>query len=570
MAWLLIRDGLLFAFAFLGLGAPWLAALKNWPPPERLALAVGAALIGGWLAGFAVYLTGFSLRWFWLAPAAGLLLSAIRPAHVLALWRESQVRGSLGRLALLCLWCLGWQSLVVSYSGAAWQGDWYEHYDRAQFFLARWPHEFLFLDIYPLTARPPLVNVWSAALMSASGGAFYHYQIFMTLLSCLVLLPLAILISRWSGRRSAQWLLLVLLMCNPLFVQNATFPWTKLAAGFFVLLAWSQLTAAPASGRFVAAALALSGGMLAHYSTGLWIVAFALAWVICHRARLGDAGFRFELVAGTLAAAAVFAVWLGWAIVQYGINATFTQNSTLSLGPALTFIGRLQATGLNLLHTLCPVSLVGMDHPLLAQAGWAGWLRDWFFILYQLRIWWAFGSVGGLVLVWYLWNTPSTPHRRFAWIVLPVVIVLNAAAHAQPDYLGLAHIGLQPMILLGLGFIAASAGSLPRGTDLLYACGIGFDVVMGIVLHFAVQAGWMANSARDLTLAAQINWQNKLQLGLIFLSDRHAAWWGVSMILGAGILAWRGWRTARVSPDPKTGRRLLHPSGHSVIGPATP
>lgn len=542
MAWLLTRDLFLFCIALFGLGAPWLPLLKNWTPVERTTLAVAAALITGWLAGFGAYLAGLPLSWFWLAPAAGLLLTAAQPSAVRTVGRDPEVRGLLARTALLALWCLGWQALVASYSGAAWQGDWFEHFDRAHFFLARWPREFLFLDHYPLTARPPLLNLWSAVLMSASGGAFYHHQVFLTLFSSLVLLPASLLAARWSRHRSTQACLLLIFMGSPLLVQNATFPWTKLPAAFFVLLAWNQLTAAPAPGRLLAAALALGGGLLVHYSTAVWVVAAGAAWLLCRGRLLREKAVRHELGLAMIGAAAVVLTWLAWAVAQYGLAATFTQNTTVSLAPAFSPAERLVNSGWNVVHTVCPVSLVGLDHPLLAQGSSLGRFRDGWFILYQLRLWWALGSVGGLVAVWLLWNSPRSAAWRFGGIALLLAVALNAVVHTQPDLLGLTHICLQPMVLLGLGWIAAGMDRVPRWLARLYAAGWLLDLLMGVGLHFLLQSRRFSLDQPDFTLAAQANWQNKQTLGLTFLSNVHSTGWALLLIGGAGLTAGWMWR----------------------------
>jgi len=46
--------------------------------------------------------------------------------------------------------------LVRSYSGGEWAGDWYEHYERARFFLERYPLGQKLISVYLLPARPPL------------------------------------------------------------------------------------------------------------------------------------------------------------------------------------------------------------------------------------------------------------------------------------------------------------------------------------------------------------------------------------------------------------------------------
>jgi len=550
LIWHLTRDGLLFLAALTGLGAPWLPALRRWTPAERLALATGAALLTGWLVGFGLYTAGRPLRWFWLAPALGAALTLARPHAVRALMADVGVRRVTGQWALLAAWCLGWHALVINYSGAAWQRDWIEHYDRAHFFLARWPLDCLFLNVYPLPARPPLANLWSAMLMSGSGGAFFHHQVFSTLLGSLVFLPLAVLAQSWHDDRRTSWRLLLVLMASPLLVQNATFPWTKLPAAFFVLLAWLQLcprAATPAPGRLVAGALALTGGMLAHYSTGPWLLALLTAWLVIGRADLTRPAVRREVFCAGLVSALVFFPWLGWAVTHYGANTTFTQNTALALAPQGGAGPRLLSAGINLLNTLSPVSLVGLDHPLLQQTSEAGWWRDGWFILYQLRLWWAFGVTGGLALLWLLWHAPRGPGWRFGVIAVPTVTALGIVIHAHPDWLGLVHISLQPLVLLGLTWLAALAGQLPRWLQLLYAAGLAVDLVFGIGLHFALQSAWFGQTTdvaalwTTLPLAAQVNWQDKLHFGLVFLADLPGGIRGGLCVaaLSAGIATWR-------------------------------
>ena len=557
----MIRDSLLLVAALAGLGLPWLPALRPWPPLERLALAAGAALLGGWLVGFGLYAAGLPLRWFWLAPVAGLGLAVAGHRDTRALLSDREVRGTLARWALLAAAGLGWQMVVVVYSGAAWQADWYEHFDRAHFFLDRWPREFLFVDIYPLPSRPPLVNIWSAALMSVAGGAFFHHQVFLTLLGSLVFLPLAAQVRRAQPGAAGQWLLLLLLLASPFVIQNLSFPWTKLPAAFFVLLAWQQL--APGAGeagdrRLVAAALALAGGMLAHYSTGPWIIAFAVAWVATQRTEFRRPGMRRAALWGAGLAGLVLLVWVGWVVAHYGWGTAFTQNTTVTLAPSASFSGRVAGAATNLLHTLSPLSLVGLDHPLLAQASPWGRLRDSWFILYQLKLWWTLGSMGAGVACWLAWRVPAGSGRRFGVIAIVTAIGLGMVVHAQPDLLGITHVVLQPLVLFALGWLAGHARALPRLLAWLYAGGLLLDFSAGIVLHFILQAGWLNSAANAAapwsvyTSAARGNFQSKVNLQLVFLADRGLAPAGLVLAGLVLLIALVGWQRARSAADGST------------------
>ncbi len=552
VAWVLLRDVALFLFAVGGLALPWLPLLRRWPAAERLTLAAGGALLVGYLAAFAVYVSGIDWRWFWAAPALGVLLGGRR-----AVW-HSEWRRPLLAYATIALWCLGWHALVVTYSGAAWQVDWWEHYDRAHFFLARWPLGFRFADIYPLTARPPLVNLWAAAFLSGSGGAYFHYQVFMTLASCLAVLPLAALVQRWRGDQRALPVLTGVLMASPLFVQNATFPWTKLVCAFFVLAAWLQLAATDGlRGRSLAAALALAGGMLAHYSAGPWIIALAAAWLVARRSDWNNAGARREIARASVVAGMLLLTWIGWAAAHYGWRSTFADNTTVAIAPGGDFAARGARAAGNLFNTLWPVSTVGLDHPLLAQASALGRLRDGWFILYQLKLWWALGATGGVVLLALLGRERPGRTARFAGVASVAVVVLGTVVHSQPDALGLTHIALQPLVLLALAWMAARAAQLPPWARRLWGAGLALDLACGIALHFGVQSGLLDRWLRDAppahiwesyTQAAAVGFENKVNLHLTFLADVSTPLWAGALLAGAALLGFIVWRREMTFP----------------------
>jgi len=207
----------------------------------------------------------------WILLGAAVAGMAFRARTFATMVRDADVRRLLVGQLLVMAWCLGWQALVVSYGGGGWAGDWYEHWERALFFLRHWPLDHLFLAAYPLTARPPLANVVTAALLELTRVDFAHYQMITTLLSSLVYLPAALLARRFSDQRAVA-VTTLLLMCSPFVVQNATFPWTKLPAAFFILAALyffcgRTTDASPGAAAPLCGAL-LAAGLLAHYSAG--------------------------------------------------------------------------------------------------------------------------------------------------------------------------------------------------------------------------------------------------------------------------------------------------------------
>lgn len=555
MIWALLRDLALFVFAVGGLALPWAGRFRAWPPAERLMLAVGAALLGGYLTAFGVYLLGVDWRWFWLAPTFGAAWAARHFSAVPALLRERDARAALATYGVVALWCLGWQATVANYSGASWQVDWWEHYDRTHFFLSHWPREMLFATLYPLPARPPLVNLWCAVLLGVSGSAFFNFQIFATLLSTLVVLPLWALARRISPA-APRWLL-PMLLASPLLVQNATFTWTKLPAAFFVLVAWVQLTAPdrlPA--RLATAAIALAGGMLAHYSTGPWILALGFAWLAVHRGLWREVQVRRAILVGVALAVVLLTTWVGWSLATYGVETTFFKNTTVALAPAGDLGERLSRVAGNLLRTVSPLSFDALDTPLLAQTNPLGRWRDHWFILYQVRAPWMCGLAGALVLAWKFLRGPAP--SDFAWFAVPTLILLGTAAHTQPDAFGLAHIALQPLALLGLAWAAGALPELPARWRALWVGGLALDFLCGIALHFGVQSGWLDRWMhgpaepdalwKSYTAAAAASFADKSALHLVFIADAAGPWLAAALLLAALAGAVALWRREMASP----------------------
>lgn len=544
-----LRDLLLFLLALGGLTLPAWSCLTWSRGIERLTLAIAAALIIGYLALFSLYVAGLPLRWLWALSAAGALYALVRPGALVDLYRDASLRGMLARWLLLALWCLGFQSLVVSYSGAGWAGDWLEHYDRAHFFLQHWPTGFLFLDVYPLPARPPLINLWAAGLLAQTGGSFAHYQVMITLLSSLVIFPLTVLLNRSHPEGRTQYLLLILLMACPLFVQNATFPWTKLGSAFFVLLAITQLSpgaGAPTSARMIAGAVLLAAGMLAHYSAGPWICALGAGGIWIHRHRWREPDFRRSLLFATLAAGLLCITWFGWSMAVYGPTTTFTENTAVAMSPGGTVAERALRAVENLWFTVTPIA-TNTDVPLLRQTSTLGQWRDYWFLLYQLKLPFAFGLAGGSAILWLLLRAKWSQEVNYWLIVVPLIMILGTATHAQPDRFGLTHISLQPLVLLGLTWLAAQADRLPRWLAWVWTVGLAVDLGLGISLHFAVQSfsleRWLhpglgtGQYVAAYTAGARINWHNKSLLNLRYLGDIVTPTACILTIIAAGATA---------------------------------
>ena len=517
---------LLLGLTTLGLAWP-LAARLGLAPEEKIVASCVLSLLGLFLLGWFTYITALPAFTLWLAPllaAAGLLLDRRALAATLG---DPGVRALLVAQFLLTVWCLGWLSLVVSYSGGGWAGDWFEHWERARFFLDHGPLDRRFLGSYALPARPPLVNVVTATFLALTRADFAHYQIVSTFLASLAFLPAALLAGRFGGPRAVA-LLAVLLAVNPLFVQNATFAWTKLpaaacvlAALYFFLRAHDPATPRAAPGLF---SVSLATGILAHYSAGPAAVVLAISWLALGWPRRGDPAWWRATIGAALVGLLVLSTWFAWSLAHYGAAGTFLSNSSIQSPDARTgnqFVKIL----LNLRDTIVPHFLRPLDGALIAQRNPWGAVRDWFFQIYQVNLPFACGSVALVVLAREAWRGARTGST----LSLTALIVLSVAVQGERDHWGLTHICLQSFVLLALAFLAARWPTLTRPWRLALIAGATFDFFAGIALHFAGQSfllgRWFAPSGPPADIyngynpAAFMNLVAKTQLDVAFVAD---------------------------------------------------
>lgn len=491
----------LFLLTVLGLGWP-LASRLALSPVEKLLTSTGLSVLGAYLLAWTVYVAGLPADTLWVLPitAAVGLMTGVAEIRILA--RDALTRTVLAMYLLVTLWCVGWLGLVSTYAGGGWSGDWFEHWERSRFFLEHWPRERTFLIIYTLPARPPLANVITGAFLHLTRVDFAHYQLISTLLAGLVFLPAAVLAQAFrrgfgaatsGGDLRLPALVAMLFMVNPLFVQNATFAWTKLPAAFLVLAALhfflrAQAAAAPRSAGLLCAVL-LAGAFLAHYSAGPYIAMLVVAWLgFGWSRRKNPAWWRETLLAAGLGAA-FLATWFGWSFAVYGTGGTLLSNTSVTAVDAHAG-SQLVRVVLNLRDTLVPHFLRTLDQSLIAQRSPWGWWHDWFFQAYQLNLPLAFGSVAWLALLRELFRARvgAAPASRRFWSAFVIgVIFLGVATHGARDTWGLTHICLQPLVLLGLAWLAARWADLGRGWQLALVAGATVDLAAGVVFHFAIQ-----------------------------------------------------------------------------------
>ncbi|MDB6128747.1 MAG: hypothetical protein JWM35_2643 [Verrucomicrobia bacterium] len=541
-----VRCLLLFPLVTFGLGWP-LAARLSAEPAEKLCASVVLSLLATYLAAFGVYVFALPLAAFLCLPmaaAVGLILERNSLSHLFA---DPDVRSLLVGQFLVTAWCVGLLLLVVFYSGGGWVGDWYEHWERTQFFTGRWPLESKFLGAYLLPARPPLANLVTGALIAPIGVTFPNYQVVTTLLNCLAFLPAALLARRFHFRTVGAGnaapviaVLTVLVMVNPSFVENATFAWTKLIAACFILSGLYFFLRAhdpqPPDSRNARESSLLCGaclaaGMIAHYSAGPFVVVLVIAWLALNFRRWKEPAYwRLTALTGVVAAF-ILATWFAWSLEKFGLAATVASNSSAAVEPEWRDHQWLKIA-LNLRDTVVPHFLRTLDPELITQTSRWGYLRDWWFQLYQVNLLFVFGSVAWVALLADLLRRrreAAARDRRF-WIFFVLgVVLLGIAVHGARDHWGLAHICLQALVVLGISYLAARWSSLGRGWRRLIIGGAVVDVVLGIALEFGVESNvvvrWtppdavVAERIATFAATAKMNFLAKLLNRLSFVSD---------------------------------------------------
>jgi hypothetical protein len=545
----LARSLLLFLLIAFGIG--WLPAARfPFAPAEKIVAATALSLLGTFLIAWLIYVAALPAIAWWVLPALGASGLAVRWRELAETWRDADGRAVIIGQLIISIWCVGWLGTIASYSGGGWTSDWYEHWQRTSFFLEHRPLGEKFIGVYSLPARPPLANVVTGALLAVTRLDFAHYQLFSTLLASVAFLPAALLARRFGRGTGTITSCAVALMVSPLFIENATFAWTKLPAAFFALVALYFFLRAQEPGAPLAAALlsaaSLAAGLLAHYSVGPYAVMLAAGWLWLGWRRIDSTDWLRATVGAILVAAVVLATWFAWSLQVYGARETFLSNSSVTASAAHqgTQLGKIAG---NLRDTLVPHFLRPLDQSLIdQQSPWGRW-RDWFFQSYQLNLLLACGSAAWLVILRELLRTGrrAAPRVRWFWIGFGAgVVLLGVATHGARDEWGLAHICLQAFVLLALAFLAARWSELGRGWRIAVVAGATLDFLGGIALQFGVQSyaldRWFAPgrppeiTLRSYTESAFMNLAAKIKHKLVFFSDALAVppgWLAIGLVI---------------------------------------
>ena len=300
-----------------------LLSYLNLSNDEKFAGSFGISFFIFYLTGFAGYIIKQNALIFNLGFLAPVLILSI-----FVLIKKSEITGREifeGIIFFLCfLTVVYFQTFLPIYSGGLWSFDWWEHYQRAMFFLDKLPLSTHF-GSYLLTARPPVFNVVDFFFQSFLGRGFWVFQIASTLLNLTVLLP-CYLLTKYFFKEKSKFLFLfvaLILLLNPSIIIETTFTWSKaMTAGYILLglLFYLRFRNTKQSLFLYLTALFMGIGQITHYSTAPYfiIIVFDLIFQKMTNSKIQwKTLFNF---AGIFLVTISF--WYLWAVISFGFSQT--------------------------------------------------------------------------------------------------------------------------------------------------------------------------------------------------------------------------------------------------------
>jgi hypothetical protein len=467
----------------------------RWSPMEKLCGAVGLSLVLLYLAVFGAYcfLPGLEGPAYAAVAVACAGLGVLGARDARQLFASAPVR----RTTLGFLFLIGWNLLLLAtirnYSGGAWYGDWLEHFQRSLFFLHHYPAATPIFPSYILPARPPMMNVLAAFFMGLTQDRFEIFQVVFGFLNLMMFLSCCLMAAAIAGPRKARILPLVaLFVLSPVVTVETTYTWTKGLAAFYVLLAlWFYLAGwrKKDTVRMTVGFLALSAGVLVHYSAGPYCVFLALHYLVCvFRSR--PRKWR-EAIICTAVCLPFLLTWFAWSVRTYGARGTFASNTSVTSTQGYEG-GNLGKIAANFADTFVPLLVrdPSLSH-LLDQPSRPGFIRDVAFLFYQPNLIFGMGLVGGPVVFWLLYRVfrrsrRRGPEWRFWLAMVPFCVLLGIASVGERDTAGSAHLTLLALEVLGLTLLACSL-PLRRAVAVAVLAGCAIDFSLGVFLQAHIE-----------------------------------------------------------------------------------
>jgi hypothetical protein len=466
-----------------------------WSGLEKLCGSIALSSILIWLALWGVYVFVPALQ-----SGAYFGIAAISVAAAILAWRDARalfhaprVRRATAGYGFLLAWTLLILTIVRLYTGAFWLGDWAEHFQRTLFFLHHFPNQTPIYGDYVLPARPPMMNMVASLFLGLTQDRFEIFQVVFTFLNLLLFLPCCLAIPLVARVRKISVLPLVAIFAmNPAIMENATYTWTKSLTAFYVIFALCLYLSAwkkRDSLRMTAAFVALTAGLLVHYSAGPYVVFFTLHYLlVVFRTRPNK---WKEVAAIAVTCAFLLLGWFGWSLANYGTKSTVASNTTLA--PQTQYQGStvVKIAG-NLFDTFVPaivqdpakIWVYGQPHR-------PGMVRDAAFGIYQTNAIFMMGLIGGPLVIWFLIQSLRGGKWRTAagafWLSLVLFsLVFGVALSGERDNYGVAHVTMLPMEALGLTLLAAH---FVRRRAIAFAilAGCAIDFALGVFLQARIE-----------------------------------------------------------------------------------
>lgn len=502
----------------------------QWSPMEKLCGSIGLSLILLYLLSGSFYWFGLGNSAFYGVTAISIVLGAVAYKDIFRLIQSFRVRRALLGYSFLLLWALLFLSMIRSYSGAGWAKDWLEHFQRTLFFLHHFPADFQIVTGYAVSSRPPMMNVLGTFFLAQAGDRFENFQIVFAFLNLLVFLPCCLILPALARARKLRIVpLVVLFALNPVVMETVTYTWTKSLTAFFVVLAlWFYLAGWRKNdlGRMTAAFVALSAGLLVHYSAGPYCAFVGLHYLLCVFRRRERKWRELTIIA--VACSLLLLPWFSWSIATYGAHVTFASNSTVASSQRYPG-SNLHKIVANIYDSIVPRVL---RQPSTVHAWdqqnipWT--IRDNAFIFYQTNLIFAMGLTAGPLILWLLFRVfqrsgGRRSERRFWLALIPFCVIVGIAVVGERDYWGEAHLTLLSLEILGISLLAASF-PLPRIPSMALVAGCVVDFSLGVFLHARVENYEISDQRVAFPGQPTLNawWSQRHGGSLHFLGDHFA------------------------------------------------
>lgn len=421
---------------------------------------MGCALLSA--IAFGAFLAHQFYREFYLGSLLGILLTCL----ILIRFRNVPLtNGSPPRWILYIF--LFWLVLVSSqymtpvYTGAFMYGDWWMHFDIAQFYMGLRPLDIQYFGTYAIPSRTPFYSLFAGFFLKLFENQFAVYQV----VSVLPGITLLGVLSKFISSRN-MILCLCLFFFNPFLGIMILYPWPKVLAAAYVLaslyfyLQWQSETL-PQTRRFFLLMWAfwLGFAILTHSGTIVYGIGFVLDSVF----RQHNRSSLLQLPIAGLVTTCVVVPWVLWAGSTYGFFALWDASPAALTNDGLFSQGWWVERGLNALGTLLPLplSLALQSYQGDLWSLWHVWLRFFYAVLPG-----ACTITGSCILLLQLRRNLGII-QTLPWRTLGVLVITGFVGSVilQPGQtiFGLAGENMATIVLLVLIVVVQIAGTFtPR------------------------------------------------------------------------------------------------------------